>query len=332
MTSRPLLLLVSELAALAGRHRYKPRAEAVINHLLHDKVWVKRVREQYLEEQVITQPNCQLLAAMVAERHADKVVLQDDISFLDQFAALAIKYPDVKQEFDALARPEVDVQALAQQKTSCVESSALVAQEIVACVTAQVRVTGNDEEVQRSIQAAMVQHGVENAPAACVLYGTIAESKGLQFADEFLRPQGWVEAVDRRQECACLTTEVEGVAVKICGRIDAIYNRGDELLVVENKNRQKKFFAPNPSYDIDQLSLYILLWDNSYGLLHQYWNERGNSTFYSRTELLERARAVLAAADLAVSVREIAAYQKMTVGDPQLRSFVKEHLLASKRV
>ena len=109
MASRPLLLLVSELAALAGRHRYKPRAEAVINHLLRDKVWVKRVREQYLEEQVITQPNCELLAAMVAERHAGKVVLQDDVSFLDQFAALSIKYPDVKQEFDALARPEVDV-------------------------------------------------------------------------------------------------------------------------------------------------------------------------------------------------------------------------------
>jgi hypothetical protein len=61
-----LVLMISELAALAGRHRFQPREEAVANHMLrYEKEWCQQVRKDYLAERELHQPNCTQLLELI---------------------------------------------------------------------------------------------------------------------------------------------------------------------------------------------------------------------------------------------------------------------------
>jgi hypothetical protein len=233
---------------------------------------------------------------------------------------LSAEYPQARAELDLQPAREVDIEALAEKKTTQVEQRAQLTREVLASVA------GNDASVKEQLQASITQCGASALLDTHVLYGCIAEDKGLQFLAEFLQPRGWVEDLALRQKSSTKSSVVDGVTVRIYGRVDAIYRLGDKLLGAENKNRKNRLFRTNPDYDIDQLA-----WDASHGLLHQYHNGKANSTFYSKEFLTARVQELLTAEDLTTSVRELVAYKNLQCNRRQLQTFVERYLLEERR-
>lgn len=298
--------------------------------LSYEREWCRAVRKRYIAEQVVHQPNCTQLVKVIQELRNVDVLLQSDVSYDAQFTALSNAYPEALLQFNSLSLDSVDVAVLAEQKTSKVESQALVTSEIMAAVALAVDVTGNDDRVRESIQASASNYRAVDVIPVQMLYGSISEDKGLRFLDALLAPVGWIEDSNSRQKARFEDVMVQGETVRIYGKIDALYRKDGVALVAENKNRMKRLFPQTPSYDIDQLALYILLWKSDNGLVHQYFNDTGNYTMYSKEAMDSRVQEILTSDALRDSLREIQEYRKLTCGEDVLRKFAEEHLMVDK--
>ena len=326
-----VVIMVSELSSLAGRHIYQPREEAVINHMLRfEKEWCKRVRKQYLEEQELHRPNCNRLQKLIQEVANIKVILDDKRPYQEQLTSLSQQYPQAKKELDNLPPLLVDIDALAEKKTSKPEQRAVVMSQVLKEVAQTTDGKGDDMTVKQQIQKTIDDSGVGSILSTHVLYGCLAEDKGLSVLGEFLHPRGWIEDIACRQQATSSSTVIDGTKVRIYGRVDAIFRQGDKMLVAENKNRKNRLFTTNPSYDIDQLALYVFTLGASHSLLHQYYNGRSSSTFYSKEFMEERVQEILTTPQLLLSLQEIVALKRSDYEHLKMRSFVEKYLLEEK--
>jgi hypothetical protein len=320
--------MVSEISALAGRHKYIPRDKAVINHLLkYEKKWCQRVRTRYLEEEEITKPNCNILTSLIHDTSNVEVVIHDDISYTEQLASLSIQYPQARKLLDQMPSTTVDISSLVQQKTSLVEIETRHSDKIVKLAERYVDKSAPDSIVKEQLQNLITSEGVDKLVLPHVVYGSVAESTGLKVLDIFLQESGWIVDRSLSQKGKCRDAMVGDININVYGKVDGVYRKDGEIMIAENKNRKNHLMSPPPAYDVDQLALYLFIWNADRGILHQYYEGEGDSKQYTKKQMLTRVREIYTSDGLRASVKEISGYMSEDCDHQKLMAFVREHLM-----
>lgn len=303
---RTVCLMASEISALAGRHSYRGRDEAVVDHMIrYEKDFCEKARRAAVKEETVDEPNYLLLAELYTSKH-NVPPPQRSRPFKEEVEALRLAHPE-------LEAPMEEVKLRSGKSVEEVAASVKIPFEFADVPTANETVT-----YKKEVNALPVSEAVKE-----YLQRDMAAQRGVQKENNTIeRLQGMGYDVRASQQSYKRTVNIGGEDIMIYGKVDGLlYEREAPKAVVEVKNRMNKFWVP--SYDRDQLAIYAMISGLDVLLVQQLGGELKCEEFKDLESDWERLRT---SALLAESIKDIQRLRKDAESEETIR-FAKDHLL-----
>lgn len=274
---RSLYLDASAVSAFSGRHRYKSQSETFCDVLRRNPSLLAHVEETLDTEDLSYRPLLDHLGITVPP-DTTPTTLALDILAEESLRGKAAR--DKMKEATTPTRDDIANLRLKRPRTEDVVrqvTSTLCGlaehKAVVGSMTLSEDVVRKCEDAVRHVVCSPTSSGAPLSPDSQqrlhgLVQGTSIKHRGNELERDALQRLIKQEnlLLIREQEPVRVSMEVDGVNVLVCGRIDAICRDiQDRVLVVEMKNRKNRFFVP--SYDLDQLSIYVMASQHPRGVL-----------------------------------------------------------------
>lgn len=324
-------IVVSEISALAGRHKYNNVHDAIINHIIrYNPNFCRIAKQKYVLDVEVYKHNVEIMENLIKTTLDPQTISQNfdhtkyttKPTYVEQFTELLTRFPEIVAKLEYVETDQTVIEEKVDSKTSTIETNELIEKNILSSIN----VEDSEENIKTTLSNLCENYNCEIK--AEKLFGIIGESRALdcESLKNYYELNGYVEDKKSRQTLKRKTVTIKGVQLTIIGRPDAICtNKDSEIIIIENKNRKNKLWTQNPSYDVDQLALYMFLFDAKIGVIHQYYNGQSKITQYSSDLMINRVETILNSDELLESVTKILEYVNST-DDSMMIEFAKLYL------
>jgi hypothetical protein len=290
--------MASEIAALAGRHKYKSSYQAIINHMIYyEKSFIQLVKEKLVTESFEKQHYkqfCDEVNNLYSDSGVDYIE-DDNFDYTNELKKLENKYPNI------IIRKEVtDVTEAAKHIKSISEVVNDLKEEI-----SDIAKASNIDDIF-SIED-IVKEITENQDEdiAEKVYKLIPAITGIVKEDSIMDSiinLGY--DVRDYQYSYKYDTTINDINIRLYCKVDGVlYENNEPTGIVEIKNRQNAFFEPG--YDLDQLACYIVASDLPIGILVQCLNDTIKIDECNTESLLNRWLDIINSHELYQSLQTI---------------------------
>lgn len=281
-----LLISASETAAIAGQHPYRNWKESLVKNIIsYNPELYKIIAGARAYNEQVVQPALRVISKQLGP--AAELPRSEEAP-LEHLERLLTEHPELSEP---LEHPELS------EKPAVVDIQLISLEHAVQSVLDKVVVPPEtmsesshasdpavckfkDEQTKCAVDAL-----IEPLAARAARFGESGwrRTRGIKLETgtlERLKAAGLdVQTCDVSKYLDLL---VDGTLVRVLGRVDGIVSN-PEPAIVEIKNRTSRFWLPD--YDLDQLALYVAMWDYPKGLLVQQWQGKVQIRDYSRAEL-----------------------------------------------
>lgn len=266
-----LTLAASSISAVAGRHRYTDKAEALVDALLRYNTehmyklimaYAPKRQEMDTVKRVAIKAAERGLTEAVATIGADESILMDTRDVETE--------TKLKREVKVVARDAVEAKV-----AETVKAAAAVGERVSVPTEAAVK-----RAVDNAARIVEMTRGINNEDSIRV---SLREALGADVVKDNRLLKKKFGYSDRHT---------------VLGRVDGFVMVDGKKSVVEIKNRASRFFIPD--YDLDQLAAYVYMSGADQGVLVQRLGNKVEVNWYPADVMLERWETIVA--DLAPAI------------------------------